>query len=141
MALEKFDVRWDTYAIITHIAQILEDQSYMQWVSVRAFSNTVIAKIARGRWEWADDHMIERCRTNMYMPCRNSEESTWSVPCPKYNKGRCSSQETHNVGEVTMRHICAGCAVNGYENSHTLRACKLRKGANSNQRKESVDDR
>lgn len=61
-------------------------------------------------------------------------------PSPKFNKGRCNSQDTHNVGEVTMRHICAGCTVNAYKNSHTLRACKWRKGAN-NQRKESADDR
>lgn len=141
MALEKCDAKGDTYAIVAHIAQILEDQSYMQWENVRAFSNTVIAQIARGRWEWADDRLIERCRTNMYMRCRQNEEPTWAVPCPKFNKGRCNSQESHNVGEVTMRHICAGCAVNGYENNHTLRACKWRKGGNINQKKESADDR
>lgn len=141
MALEKCDTKSDVHAIVTHIAQILEDQSYMQWASVRAFSNTVIAQIARGRWGWADDRMLERCRTNMYMRCRYSEESTWTVPCPKFNQGRCNWSETHNVGEVMMRHICAGCVVNGYENNHTLRACKWRKGQNNNQRKESSEDR
>lgn len=141
MALEKCDESTSTHAIVTHIAQLLEDQSYMQWASVRAFSNTVIAKIARGRWRWADERMIERCRTNIYMRYRNNDEPTWAVPCPRFNKGRCNSQETHNVGEVIMHHICAGCAVNGYENNHTLRACKWRKGANNNQKKESADER
>lgn len=143
MALEDCVPQSDAYGIVSHILQILEDQGYMLWSNVRAFSNTVIAQVARGRWMWSDDRLIERCRTNMYMRNRQSEEISWSVPCPKYNKGRCAETESHPVGIVTMRHVCSFCSINGYENTHTLRACKWRKGASGNtqQRKNSPDDR
>lgn len=143
MALEDCGDQSDAYGIVNHILQILEDQSYMLWPNVRAFSNTVIAQIARGRWYWSDDRLIERCRTNMYMRNRQFEDTTWSVPCPKYNKGRCPETDSHPVGIVTMRHICSYCSINGYENAHTLRACKWRKGTSggAQQRKNSPDDR
>lgn len=78
---------------------------------------------------WDDDKLIDRCRQNYYMRDRATEESAWSVPSPRYNRGRCDDPETHIVGEVTMRHVCSHCSMNGFENPHTLRACNQRKGA------------
>lgn len=128
MALECVDDRCNAYWILQHVIQILEDNEYIQWPHTRAFSNTVISNIARGRWAWDDEKLIERCRSNNYMRRRAQEEPTWTVPCPRFNKGRCEEQDSHAVGQVTMRHVCTHCAMNGYENPHTLRACSRRKG-------------
>lgn len=143
MAMESCNEQSETYGIISHIHQLLDDGSYLQWPSVRAFSNTVIAQIACGRWSWCDDRMIERCRTNLYLRCRPGEDSSWSVPCPRFNKGRCNEQDTHAVGEVIMHHVYVFCAMNVYENPHTVRACKWKKGAsgNAHQRRTSHEDK
>lgn len=106
MALETCSEQSETFGIVGHISQLLDDTSYMQWHSVRAFSNTVISQIARGRWSWCDDRLIERCRTNVYMRSRTGDDTSWSVPCPRFNKGRCNEQDTHAVGDVLMRHVC-----------------------------------
>lgn len=132
MAQDQCDELGNAHAILSHINQILDDQTYMHWSKVRAFSNTVVSSIARGNWKWVDDKLIERCRNNIYMRTRHSEESGWSVPCPRYNRGRCESQDTHSVGEVEMRHVCMYCASSGFENTHTLRACNWKKGKTSN---------
>lgn len=131
MAIELTDERTKAYGILTHLAQVMDDYSFVPWQQTRAFSNTVVANIARGKWSWNDDRLIEKCRSNHYMRRRTHEESCWSVPCPRYNKGRCEEHDTHQIGEVTMRHVCSHCAVNGYDNPHTLRACNRRKGAYS----------
>lgn len=131
MALEYIDDRCKTYWVLQHVIQILEDHEYIQWQQTRAFSNTVISNIARGRWAWDDEKLIERCRSNNYMRRRTQEESAWIVPCPRFNKGRCDEQDSHYVGQVHMRHMCTHCAMNGYENPHTLRACSHRKGTAS----------
>lgn len=89
MAKDQCDEFSSVYAILSHVIQLLEHHTYMHWLRVRAFSNTVVSNIARGNWKWVDDKMIERCRNNIYMRSRSSEESTWSVPCPRYNRGRC----------------------------------------------------
>lgn len=128
MAQDQCDKRGNVHAILSHITQLLDDQSYMQWHKVRAFSNTVVSNIARGNWMWLDDKMIERCRNNIYMRSRSVEEPAWSAPCPRYNRGRCEHQETHSVGEVEMRHVCMYCAASGFENTHTLRACNWKRG-------------
>lgn len=140
MAKDQCDEFGSVYAMLSHVIQLLEDHTYMQWPKVRAFSNTVVSNIARGNWKWVDDKMIERCRNNIYMRARSSDESTWSVPCPRYNRGRCDQQESHSVGEVEMRHVCMFCAANGFENAHTLRACNWKKGKNTNQQARPFHD-
>lgn len=128
MALEYIDDRCYTFWVLQHVIQILEDHEYIQWPLTRAFSNTVISNIARGKWAWDDEKLIERCRSNNYMRRRAQDDTAWSVPCPRFNKGRCEEQDSHSVGQVLMRHVCTHCAMNGYENPHTLRACSRRKG-------------
>lgn len=140
MAQEHCDEFSTIHAILSHVIQLLEDHTYIQWSKVRAFSNTVVSNIARQNWKWIDDKMIERCRSNIYMRSRSTDESTWSVPCPRYNKGRCEQQETHSVGDVEMRHVCVFCAANGFDNAHTLRACNWKKGKNSNPQSRSTND-
>lgn len=139
MAQEYTDDRCKAYWVLQHVIQLLEDHEFIQWNNTRAFSNTVISNIARGKWSWDDEKLIERCRTNNYMRRRAYEESQWSVPCPKFNKGRCDKQESHQVGQVTMRHVCTHCAMNGYENPHTLRACSRRKGTTSAQNQQKAN--
>lgn len=143
MALEYTDDRCYTFWILQHVIQILEDHEFIQWPQTRAFSNTVISNIARGKWAWDDEKLIERCRSNNYMRRRAHDDSSWSVPCPRFNKGRCEDQDSHAVGQVMMRHVCAHCAMNGYENPHTLRACSRRKGAGqgSSQQKSYGEDK
>lgn len=142
MAQDHCDVLGNGHAILSHVVQLLEDHTNMSWPKVRAFSNTVISNVARGNWKWIDDKMIDRCRNNIYMRSRSVDETTWSVPCPRFNRGRCDQQETHLVGEVEMRHACVYCAANGFENAHTLRACTWKKGKNASQQsKPSYDDK
>lgn len=143
MASEKVNADTKVAGIINHMSQILEDCEYIQWSNVRSFSNTVITNVAKKRWSWRDDDLIERCRNNRYMRMRNSEDNTWAVPCPRYNKGRCDANESHSIGEVIMKHVCAYCCTNGFDNPHTLRACNRRKtpfGGNTKNRG-SYDDK
>lgn len=129
MAVESMDPNHDAYGIINHVAQILEDSGYVSWDTLRAFSNNVILNVAKGKWSWCSERAIESCRTNHYMRTRSYEEPAWSVPCPRYNRGRCDEDDTHIIAEVTMRHVCAYCATLGYENGHTLRSCHKRRNA------------
>lgn len=143
MAIERLDERSEAYGLINHISQILEDSEFLQWSSIRPFSNTVISNVARGKWHWGDEKSIEKCRNNQYMRGRNLDVSVWSVPCPLFNRGRCDEEETHDVGVVQMRHVCAFCATSGYENGHTNRACQKRKGnfGSSNYGRPSSDEK
>lgn len=122
MALDQADKTSDVHGILSHISQILHDYAYMNWASVRGFSNTFLCNIAKKKWSWHDNKFIDRCRQNHYMRTRANEEPAWSVPCPRKNHGRCDEQNTHTVGEVTMWHVCSHCSKNGFENPHTLRA-------------------
>lgn len=129
MALESMDHTHDAYGIINHVGQILDDSGFVSWDTIRAFSNNVILNVAKGKWSWCSERAIESCRTNFYMRARQSDEPMWSVPCPRYNRGRCEDDDTHVIGEVTMRHACAYCATLGYENPHTLRSCNKQNNA------------
>lgn len=130
MALDQIENE-EAYGIIQHVAQILDDHGYIPWPSIRSFSNTIIANIERGKYTWDDERAIEKCRNNIYMKARGNEDVQWVVPCPRYNRGRCTEAESHTVGEVGMMHICAFCATSGFENPHTNRACNKRKGSGS----------
>lgn len=67
MALEQAEYNSDTYGILSHMSQILDESGYIAWGSIRAFSNTVAASIARGRWAWSNEREIECCRNNVYI--------------------------------------------------------------------------
>lgn len=67
MAIEEANERSDVYGLLSHALQILQDYGYIQWATIRSFSNSVFANIAKGKWSWADDRLIERCRNNQYM--------------------------------------------------------------------------
>lgn len=141
MALEQIRNTHEAYGIVQHIGQILDDHGYIPWTSIRSFSNTIIANIAKGRYTWHDERAIERCRNNVYMKTRAGHETQWAVPCPKYNKGRCTENDSHTVGEVAMMHVCAFCATSGYDNPHTNRACNKRKGTGSNTAKSGYEEK
>lgn len=127
MAADYLDDMSQGHGILTHVMQIIDDYDHVIWINIRAFSNTVVANVACVKWAWYDHNLIEGCRSNHYMRCAQQEDNSWSVPCPRYNRGRCDEQDTHTVGEVQMRHVCSHCALNGYDNQHTLRACNRRK--------------
>lgn len=142
MAADYLDDMSQGHGILTHVMQIIDDYEHIRWSNIRAFSNTVVANVARGKWAWYDHSFIERCRSNHYMRRTQQDDSTWSVPCPRYNRGRCDEQDTHVVGEVIMRHVCSHCALNGYDNQHTLRACNRRKtGSGGSFYKGQADDK
>lgn len=115
----------------------------MPWSSIRAFSNTVINKIARQKWWWGQERCIEQCRTNQYMRYKMSNDPYWSVPCPLYNRGRCGYDDLHNVGEVHMKHVCGFCVNYGQDSAHTSRACynKKKQGGQSAQNTGGYRDR
>lgn len=127
MAIEEMEPSHPAAGIVAHIAQLLDDIEFMNWNSVRAFSNTVINNVAKQRWWWGQDRCIEQCRTNQYMRYRSGSEPQWSVPCPMYNRGRCNHDDSHNVGEVYMKHVCGFCVNYGQDSSHTSRACNKKK--------------
>lgn len=142
MAAEYLDEKSQEHGILTHAMQIIDDYEHVKWSNIRGFSNTVVANVARGKWAWYDHSAIERCRTNHYMRRSQHDDNVWSVPCPRYNRGRCDEQDTHAVGEVIMRHTCSHCAINGYENPHTVRACNRRKtGPGAQYHKATGDDK
>lgn len=131
MALEESPPGTNIYGIVNHISQILEDSDFIAWPNIRAFSNTVIANIARAVWDWNYEKAIVKSRNNQYMHSREADELAWSVPCPRYNRGRCEEDGTHKVFGTTMRHACSFCSALGFENPHTNRACNFKKRNNS----------
>lgn len=40
-----------------------------------------------------------------------------------------------------MKHICAYCANNGFENNHTSRACNRKRGNSGTSYKSNIDDK
>lgn len=127
MAAEELEPSHPAAGIVGHIAQLLDDIEFMPWHCVRAFSNTVIHNVARQKWWWGQDRCIEQCRTNQYMRYKVISDPQWSVPCPLYNRGRCAYEDSHNVGEVYMKHICGFCVNYGQDSIHTSRACYNKK--------------
>lgn len=127
MAIEELEPSHPAAGIVAHIAQILDDIEFMPWNCVRAFSNTVINNVARQKWWWGQDRCIEQCRTNQYMRHKITNEPYWSVPCPMYNRGRCAYDDSHNVGEVYMKHVYGFCVNYGQESGHTSRTCYNKK--------------
>lgn len=75
------------------------------------------------------------------MRSRVSEDIVWSVPCPRYNKGRCDEEGTHEVSGVTMRHVCCHCAAAGFDNPHTNRACNKRRNYSGNNPRNSSEEK
>lgn len=143
MALDVMNEGTSSYGIVQHIAQILEDSEYISWPNIRAFSNTIVANVARGKWDWSHEKAIDRTRTNQYMRARIPDDAGWSAPCPRYNRGRCEFEDTHDVSSVTLRHVCSYCAANGYDNNHTNRACHRKKNSSGapNFQKSTFEDK
>lgn len=78
MALDIMDNSHEAYGIINHVGQLLDDSGFVNWETSRAFSNSVVLNVAKGKWSWCSERAIESCRTNFYMRARPCDDTAWS---------------------------------------------------------------
>lgn len=118
--------------MITHIHQLIKDSQVHEWNKVQRWSNEVIVKNATGEWTWDSVDSIREARNSQYMIPSSVSENENALPCYRYNKGDCHSDNQHLIGVITMLHACAFCfALDGSLEPHSSRNCPKRRSSNN----------
>ena len=132
--------------MLNHITRLSQDVVDCGFRAARGAHAAVLVALEEGRVSWLEPEAIEGIRrdsiSRVYfeaeVPTRSSFAPRTSTTAPSkpqggtkthsvcklYNKGTCSSQGDHTVGNVLYKHICSFCKNNGKSYPHTELACQ-----------------
>ena len=139
----------DVPYMMAHLEQLTEDAKSYDWKCVRAWSEEVLSKVAKGQLVWSDTYRIDRLQTELShkTPLTNSTVASPSVkkgdvyemaedirsakpgpPCKFYQSATCSHSNDHVQNGYRQLQVCSFCLTNKCQfQPHSLKDCKSKK--------------